>query len=190
MDVFKCHGRFVRGATLALCGAGAALLAGCQQHVASHGGATPDIATTASDSAPAAKTAAPKRRTASSPPHGIPKSVSYSAVGTASWYGPGFHGRRTANGETFDMNSLTAAHPTLPLHAAVRVTNLANQRSLVLRVNDRGPYTGNRLIDVSAKSAQLLGFYDRGLAKVKVDYIGRADAAAAPRRTASAAPTP
>ena len=100
---------------------------------------------------------------------------SYSAVGVASWYGSGFNGRRTADGETFNMNSLTAAHPTLPLPCNVRVTNLANHRSIVVRVNDRGPYAGHRLIDVSAKTAKLLGFYDHGLARVKIEYVGRAD---------------
>ncbi len=74
------------------------------------------------------------------------------------------------------MNSLTAAHPTLPLPCNVRVTNLANRRSIVVRVNDRGPYVGRRVIDVSARTAKLLGFYGRGLAKVKVDYVGRAPA--------------
>src|SRR5450631_3969745 len=100
--------------------------------------------------------------------------VNYSAVGMASWYGDDFHGRYTANGEIFDMNSLSAAHPTLPLPSYVRVTNLANHHSLVVRVNDRGPYVGDRVIDLSAKTAQLLGFHGHGLANVKVEYVGRA----------------
>lgn len=100
--------------------------------------------------------------------------INYSATGMASWYGDDFHGRLTANGEIFDMNSLTAAHTTLPLPSYVRVTNLANRRSVVVRVNDRGPYIGDRIIDLSVKTAQLLGFYGHGLAKVKVDYVGRA----------------
>lgn len=98
----------------------------------------------------------------------------YSAVGLASWYGDDFHGRYTANGEIFDMDSISAAHPTLPLPSYVRVTNLANKKSIVVRVNDRGPYVGNRVIDLSVKTAKLLGFYGRGVAKVKVDYVGRA----------------
>ena len=102
------------------------------------------------------------------------ENINYSAVGLASWYGTDFHGRYTANGEIFDMNSISAAHPTLPLPSYVRVTNLANHRSIVVRVNDRGPYTGNRLIDLSVKTAQLLGFYGQGLARVKVEYVGRA----------------
>jgi rare lipoprotein A len=100
--------------------------------------------------------------------------VNYSAVGMASWYGDDFHGRYTANGEIFDMNSLSAAHPTLPLPSYVRVTNIANHKSIVVRVNDRGPYVGNRLIDVSVRTAKLLGFYGNGLTKVKVEYVGRA----------------
>jgi rare lipoprotein A len=100
--------------------------------------------------------------------------INYNAVGLASWYGDDFHGRYTANGEIFDMNSLSAAHPTLPLPSYARVTNLTNHRSVVVRVNDRGPYAGNRLIDVSVKTAKLLGFYGDGLTKVKVEYVGRA----------------
>ena len=72
------------------------------------------------------------------------------------------------------MNSFTAAHPTLPIPCNVRVTNLSNHRSIVVRVNDRGPYTGHRVIDVSAQTAKVLGFYGHGLAKVKIDYVGRA----------------
>ena len=100
--------------------------------------------------------------------------VNYSAVGLASWYGDDFHGRYTANGEIFDMNSISAAHPTMPLPSYARVTNLANHRSIVVRVNDRGPYVGNRVIDVSVKTAKLLGFYGDGVTKVKVEYVGRA----------------
>lgn len=100
--------------------------------------------------------------------------VNYSAVGMASFYGSDFHGRFTANGEVFDMNSISAAHPTLPLPSYVRVTNLANHRSIVVRINDRGPYVGDRIIDLSVQTAKLLGFHGHGLAKVKVDYVGRA----------------
>ena len=98
----------------------------------------------------------------------------YTADGLASWYGDDFHGRQTANGEVFDMNSLTAAHPTLPLPSYVRVTNLNNRRSVVVRVNDRGPYHAGRVIDVSVRAARLLGFYDEGTTRVRVDYVGRA----------------
>ena len=102
------------------------------------------------------------------------KTRTYSAVGLASWYGDDFHGRYTANGEIFDMNSITAAHPTLPLPCYVRVTDLENHRSIIVRVNDRGPYVGNRVIDLSVRTAKLLGFYGKGVAKVKVEYVGRA----------------
>jgi peptidoglycan lytic transglycosylase len=100
--------------------------------------------------------------------------VNYTAVGLASWYGDDFHGRYTANGEIFDLDSISAAHPTMPLPSYARVTNLANHRSIVVRVNDRGPYVGNRVIDVSVKTAKLLGFYGNGVTKVRVDYVGRA----------------
>src|SRR5881392_1433142 len=100
--------------------------------------------------------------------------TNYRAEGLASWYGDDFHGRLTANGEVFDMASLTAAHPTLPMPCYARVTNLRNGKSLVVRVNDRGPYHGNRLIDVSNKAAELLEFKGNGVAKVRVEYVGRA----------------
>ncbi len=98
----------------------------------------------------------------------------YSAVGLASWYGPSFHGRRTANGEVFDMNDLTAAHPTMPLPSYARVTNLSNGRSVIVRVNDRGPFSRDRIIDVSATAAAMLDFQRAGVAKVRVDYVGPA----------------
>jgi rare lipoprotein A len=98
----------------------------------------------------------------------------YREEGLASWYGDDFHGRLTANGEIFDMASLTAAHPTLPLPSYARVTNLTNGKSLIVRVNDRGPYHGNRLIDVSNRAAELLEFKGNGVARVRVEYVGRA----------------
>ncbi len=98
----------------------------------------------------------------------------YSATGLASWYGEAFHGRLTANGEIYDIDGLTAAHPTMPLPSYARVTNLRNGRSIIVRVNDRGPFARNRVIDVSAKVADLLGFRSAGVGKVKVDYIGPA----------------
>jgi rare lipoprotein A len=115
-----------------------------------------------------------KHTVAGSPKHAVRGNVKYAAVGMASWYGDDFHGRHTANGETFDMNSFSAAHPSLPLPCKVRVTNLNNHRSIVVRVNDRGPYVEGRLIDVSARTAKVLGFYDDGVGKVKVEYVGRA----------------
>lgn len=98
----------------------------------------------------------------------------YDETGVASWYGEDFHGKATANGETYDMNSLTAAHRTLPLPTMVRVTNLENGRSIKLRVNDRGPYARGRILDVSRHAAQLLGFQSSGTARVRVEYEGRA----------------
>ena len=100
--------------------------------------------------------------------------VNYRAEGMASWYGDAFHGRLTANGEVFDMASLTAAHPTLPIPSYARVTNISNGKSLIVRVNDRGPYHGNRLIDVSNRAADLLEFKGHGIARVRVEYVGRA----------------
>jgi rare lipoprotein A len=100
--------------------------------------------------------------------------VNYREDGLASWYGDDFHGRLTANGEVFDMGGLTAAHPTLPMPCYARVTNLGNGKSLIVRVNDRGPYHGNRLIDVSNKAAELLDFKGNGVARVRVEYVGRA----------------
>ena len=98
----------------------------------------------------------------------------YRAEGVASWYGDDFHGRQTANGEIYDMNSMSAAHTTLPMPSYVRVTNISNNRSVIVRVNDRGPYHSDRVIDVSVKAAILLGFYGSGLAPVRVEYVGRA----------------
>jgi len=100
--------------------------------------------------------------------------TAYREEGLASWYGNDFHGRLTANGEVFDTASLTAAHPTLPMPCYARVTNLSNGKSLIVRVNDRGPYHGNRLIDVSNKAADLLEFKGNGIARVRVEYVGRA----------------
>lgn len=98
----------------------------------------------------------------------------YNEVGMSSWYGADFHGKLTANGEIFDRTSISAAHPTLPLPSYVRVTNLRNDRSIVVRVNDRGPYAHNRLIDVSEQTAALLGFRRKGLTRVRVEYISKA----------------
>ena len=102
------------------------------------------------------------------------ENANYSAEGLASWYGEDFHGRATANGEVYDMTSISAAHPTLPIPSYARVTNLANQKSIIVRVNDRGPYHANRVIDVSVRTAKLLGFYDHGVTRVRVEYVGRA----------------
>ncbi|WOI54793.1 septal ring lytic transglycosylase RlpA family protein [Parvularcula sp. LCG005] len=106
-----------------------------------------------------------------------PKAVPIGTVsqGTASWYGPKFHGRLTANGELFDQDRLSAAHKTLPLPSLVRVTNLENGRSAVLRLNDRGPYAHEREIDLSKGAAEKLGMREKGLARVQVEYLGPAN---------------
>lgn len=98
----------------------------------------------------------------------------YEATGKASWYGSAFHGRQTANGEIFDSRSITAAHTTMPLPSYARVTNVKNGRSIVVRVNDRGPFHGNRVIDVSQRTAEILGFRQDGIGQVKVAYVGPA----------------
>jgi rare lipoprotein A len=116
----------------------------------------------------------------------------YQQSGTASWYGPQFHGQRTASGEVFDQEALTAAHPTLPIPSLVQVTNLENGREVIVRVNDRGPFVGERLIDLSRGAAQVLGFEAAGHARVNVRYLGpaprrvNADGSSAP----ASAPSP
>jgi rare lipoprotein A len=114
----------------------------------------------------------------------------YDQTGIGSWYGPGFHAKVTANGEIYNENELTAAHQTLPMPSLVRVTNLENGRSIVVRINDRGPYAGARIIDMSRRSAQLLGFEQKGTAKVRVQILAdesRAIAAAAQNATVQVA---
>ena len=100
--------------------------------------------------------------------------ATYDNTGIASWYGLKFHGRRTANGEIFDMDLLTAAHPTLPMPVRAKVTNLENGRSVVVRINDRGPFAKDREIDMSRHAADVLGFKEKGTAQVRVQYLGRA----------------
>ncbi|MGE0742930.1 MAG: septal ring lytic transglycosylase RlpA family protein [Hyphomonadaceae bacterium] len=118
----------------------------------------------------------------------------YAQTGVASWYGPTFHGQRTASGETFDQEALTAAHPTLPIPSLVQVTNLENGREIIVRVNDRGPFVGDRLIDLSRRGAEVLGFEREGQARVHVRYLGpaprrvNADGSAAPASPPSPAP--
>lgn len=125
----------------------------------------------------------------------------YVEEGVASWYGPDFHGKRTANGERYDMHALTAAHRTLPMPSLVRVTNLENRRSAILRINDRGPFARNRILDVSKRAADALGFIGQGTARVRVEILaeeslalkerlqrGESDFASAPVQVASLAP--
>jgi len=109
----------------------------------------------------------------------------YDRVGVASWYGDPFDGRATANGERFDRGVVTAAHPTLPLPSLVRVVNLTNHRELVVRVNDRGPFSGDRIIDLSQEAARQLGFERQGLAPVRVQFVRLADADGEPPQPTS-----
>lgn len=105
----------------------------------------------------------------------VPKEdFGYNKVGMASWYGAAFHGRLTANGEVYDLHGLTAAHPTFPLPSYARVTNIENGSSIIVRVNDRGPYHSNRIIDLSGKTAELLDLKHSGTGKVRVQYVGKA----------------
>lgn len=100
-----------------------------------------------------------------------PQAFSQEETGLASWYGPGLHKNTTAGGEIFDMNKLTAAHPSLPFDTRVRVTNLKNKKSVVVRINDRGPFVKNRIIDVSREAARKLDILHSGVARVKVEVV-------------------
>lgn len=106
-------------------------------------------------------------------PSSQPTIIANSFGGKASWYGPGFHGRLTANGERFNQNAMTAAHPSLRFGTRVKVTNLNNGRSVVVRINDRGPYAGGRVIDLSAAAARSLNMINSGVAPVEVTILGR-----------------
>jgi rare lipoprotein A len=181
MGDLGAHGAFYRFARLAALGAGCLALANCSTSVSR---IDPKYGVTASERVVPIGERAPKgggvykvgkAYTVAGRTY-VPKTDArdYHAVGLASWYGDDFHGRYTANGEIFDEQSISAASPVLPLPSYARVTNLANHRSIVVRVNDRGPYAKNRILDVSRKTAKLLGFYDHGVTKVRVDYVGRA----------------
>ncbi len=113
----------------------------------------------------------------------------YQSTGIASWYGDKFHGRPTSSGELYDMHGLTAAHRTLPMPSFIKVTNLENGKSVVLRVNDRGPFHSNRLIDVSHEAADVLGFKSKGMARVKVERVFPSETPEQ-RRILAALPTP
>lgn len=116
--------------------------------------------------------------TGCAPYHAGKRPLSYKAKGIASWYGPGFSGRKTANGERFYPKALTAAHRTLPLGSTVRVTNLDNDRSVVVRINDRGPFSKGRIIDLSKGAAEQIGLIGPGTAKVEVVALYAPDNAA------------
>jgi rare lipoprotein A len=161
------------GAALAACSAGTKTPVGGFT-VAQHGAADPGVAR-----------AAPVARASGTYKVGEPYQIAgrtyvpredpgYVEVGVASWYGADFHGRLTANGEIYDLKGFTAAHRTLPLPSYVRVTNLENGRSMLVRVNDRGPFARDRIIDVSGTVAGMLAFVDEGTARVKVEYVAPA----------------
>lgn len=99
----------------------------------------------------------------------------FSQTGRASWYGPGFHGKKTSSGERFDMNALTAAHRTLPIPSYARVTNLANGKTIVVRINDRGPFHGKRVLDLSKGAAKALGFIQQGSTNVRIEALTAGD---------------
>lgn len=148
--------RHRRGGRAAIALTALCLLAACatspQNSQASHTAAANSSAATGSGTAPSS-------------------AATQGTYGVASWYGGRYHGRQTASGEPFDMNALTAAHPSLPFGTRVRVTNLENSRSVVLRINDRGPFVKRRIIDVSRRAAEELGFIRQGVARVRVDII-------------------
>jgi rare lipoprotein A len=110
--------------------------------------------------------------------HKVSDKPVWSQTGQASWYGTEFHGRKTASGEPFDMYQFTAAHPSLPIGTLLKVTNLRNKRTVVVRINDRGPFVGNRVIDLSYSAAQVLGYSENGVAKVRIERIERESLAA------------
>lgn len=166
--------RVPRGGRVAALLLSTALLAGCAEanffgHVAKKATSGDEPPAAGSSAAPTYKVGKPYQVA------GVwyyPKEdFDYDETGIASWYGPDFHAKMTANGETFDQNAVTAAHKTLPMPSVVRVTNLENGRSIVVRVNDRGPFVNGRIIDMSRRAAQLLGFEGSGTAKVRVQVL-------------------
>ncbi len=170
-------------------GAGAFLLSGCAE--------TELIATAAKEIRTFSEESPSKGRYKVGDPYQI-KGVwyyprvdyAYDESGVASWYGPNFHGKQTANGEIFDQNTVSAAHRTLPMPSVVRVTNLGNGRALVVRVNDRGPFAHGRIIDLSKRAAQLLGFERQGVARVRVQILPDESRAAAEIASTGGEPRP
>ena len=124
----------------------------------------------------ASQNSGPKRElhTLYRPKHAPTDKPTYRAEGIASWYGADFHGRLTASGERYDMHGISAAHRTMPLPSYARVTNLDNGRSIIVRVNNRGPFVHNRIMDLSTGTARALDFYKKGIARVRVEFVGRA----------------
>ena len=165
----KRIGRRNRYLSLVLAGLGL-VLSGCQQPQPNRTVTTSEAAPPILDRAPGAYKLGKPYQIANA--WYYPKAdYAYDETGIASWYGPGFHGKATANGESFDQNALTAAHRTLPMPSMVRVTNLDNGRSIKVRINDRGPFKSGRIIDLSRRAADLLGFRREGTAKVRVEIV-------------------
>jgi rare lipoprotein A len=172
----QIFGRLARAAALA---SAALALAQCSPLGAKY--ADPPSANYADDDAQVSSTAAITGRYTVGKPYTVrgqtfvpAEDPAYRAEGIASWYGPDFQGGLTANGERYDMNGISAAHPTMPLPSYARVTNLDNGRSIIVRVNNRGPFVRNRLVDLSVGAARALEFYTHGTARVRVEYVGRA----------------
>lgn len=143
-------------------------LTGCgeKKHTRARVQPAPEIAPPRSTAAPATSTSSPS---ISAIPPNAP--AIFTEIGIASWYGPPYHNRKAANGEIFDMNQLTAAHKTLPLNSVARITNLANNRSVTVRINDRGPFVGDRMVDLSLAAAREIGVWRTGLARVKLEVL-------------------
>ena len=165
--------------------AGLAILGACSgsdPKVAWEGDGAPDVALAAEDVADAVPRPDPILRAGNTSPYSIegveyrvlPTAAGYRAEGIASWYGTKFHGNKTANGEIYDLYLATAAHRSLPIPSYVRVTNLANGRDIVVRVNDRGPFHPERIIDLSYAAAVKLNFVDKGTARVQIEAISLA----------------
>ncbi|XBQ15758.1 MAG: septal ring lytic transglycosylase RlpA family protein [Oceanicaulis sp.] len=153
-----------RAAPLALSLFGLAALSGCASEAEREAG----------DARPAARVFSPPVYEAIAPENDTPRVVE---TGLASWYGPGFHGNLTANGEIFSQHDMSAAHPSLPLPSLARVTRIDTGESVLVRINDRGPFVEGRVIDLSRAAADALGFIDDGVAEVRIEALGPADAA-------------
>lgn len=162
--------------TLAGCGGGLDLFAGNEYFAASKMGvsASPRVTTSRNVPKGGGRYHVGKPYTVAGQRFVPQEQPNLDVTGQASWYGPAFHGRLTANGEVFDMNHLSGAHPTLPLPSYVRVTNVENGQSAIVRINDRGPFARGRVIDLSKRTAEVLGYLNRGTANVRVQYVGPA----------------
>ena len=165
-------------AILIFCCSAALAAAGCAGRHTVAANTPPPIAPTPATAETARPTEAPSRKTASSwPRHDVPERTrdGYTEEGNASWYGPPFHGRRSSNGEVYDMNKLTAAHRTMAFNTMVRVTNLSNGKTVVVRITDRGPFIENRIIDLSKAAAQEIESIGPGVVPVRLEVVSGND---------------